>query len=159
EKSARDDARDYIAAAVSSPERGEEAKARDINRHPAEVLAMSEVKPGDHVVEFAGFGQYYTTMLSNIVGTDGEVDMFDLPYTEERAGANSRAFVKAHPNTTYTLVNYNDIDLPQNVDVVFNVLYYHDLSLNDIDVARLNRRIYDALKPGGVFLLVDHNAR
>jgi predicted methyltransferase len=67
--------------------------------------------------------------------------------------------VAAHPNTTYTLVNYNDIELPKNVDVVFNVLYYHDLSLNDIDVAKLNKRIYDALKPGGVFLLVDHNAR
>lgn len=153
------DVPDYVRDAVNSPDRSDEAKARDVHRHPAEILAMSEVKPGDHVVEFAGFGQYYTTMLSNIVGPGGQVDMFDLPYTEERAGAGSRAFVDSHPNTSYTLVNYNDIELPKNVDVVFNVLYYHDLSINDIDVARLNRRIYEALKPGGVFLVVDHNAR
>lgn len=153
------DVPDYIREAVTSPRRGEEAVARDVHRHPAEVLAMSEVKPGDHVVEFAGFGNYYTAMLSDIVGPRGEVDMFDLPYTEERAGAGSRAFVDSHPNSSYTLVDYNDIELPKNVDVVFNVLYYHDLSINDIDVARLNRRIFEALKPGGVFLVVDHNAR
>jgi predicted methyltransferase len=150
---------DYIKSAVMSSERSEQAKERDVHRHPAEVLTMSEVKPGDHVVEFAGFGNYYTTMLSQIVGPEGEVDMFDLPYTEERAGEASRAFVKAHPNTTYTLVNYNDIDLPEDVDEIFMILYYHDLSINGIDVARLNKRIFDALKPGGVFLVVDHNAR
>src|SRR5690606_12195488 len=116
------DVPDYIREAVTSPRRGEEAVARDVHRHPAEVLAMSEVKPGDHVVEFAGFGNYYTAMLSDIVGPKGEVDMFDLPYTEERAGAGSRAFVDFHPNSSYTLVDYNDIELPKNVDVVFNVL-------------------------------------
>jgi predicted methyltransferase len=41
---------------------------------------------------------------------------------------------------------------------VFNVLYYHDLSLNNIDIASLNKRVFDALKPGGVFLIIDHNA-
>jgi predicted methyltransferase len=41
---------------------------------------------------------------------------------------------------------------------VFNVLYYHDLPLNNIDTAALNKKIFDALKPGGVFFIVDHNA-
>ena len=150
---------DYIKHAVESKDRPEAAVARDAGRKPAEVLTMSGIKPGDHVVEFAGFGNYYTAMLSNIVGENGKVDMFDLPYTEARAGAGSRAFVKAHPNTTYTLVNYNDIELPQNVDEVFMVLYYHDLSINDIDTAKLNKKIFAALKPGGIFLVVDHNAR
>ena len=150
---------DYIKHAVESKDRPEAAVARDAGRKPAEVLTMSGVKPGDHVVEFAGFGNYYTAMLSDIVGTNGKVDMFDLPYTEARAGAGSRAFVAAHPNTTYTLVNYNDIQLPSNVDEVLMVLYYHDLSLNDIDTAALNKKILAALKPGGTFLVVDHNAR
>lgn len=149
---------DYIQKAVASSERVEAMTTRDPARHPAEVLTLSGIKPGDNVVEFAGFGQYYTVMLSDIVGANGKVHMFDLPYTEERAGAASRAFIAAHPNTTYTLVDYNDIELPQNVDIVFNVLYYHDLPLNGIDNAVLNKKIFASLKSGGVFLIVDHNA-
>jgi predicted methyltransferase len=85
--------------------------------------------------------------------------MLDLPYTAGRSGVPSGAFVDKHPNTQYTLVNYNSVELPQNVDIVFNVLYYHDLSLNSIDTAVLNAKIFKALKPGGVFFVVDHNAR
>ena len=148
----------YIRHAVESPGRSAEQKARDANRKPAEVLALSGVKPGDKVVEFAAFGQYFTDMLSDIVGPKGTVYMYDLPYTEARTGAASRAFVAAHPNSKYELVDYNTLKLPENVDIVFNVLYYHDLPLNNIDTASLNKRIFDALKPGGIFFVVDHNA-
>jgi predicted methyltransferase len=148
----------YIKKAVESPARSAEQKARDANRKPAEVLALSGVKPGDQVVEFASFGQYFTTLLSDIVGAKGKVYMYDLPYTEERAGAASRAFVATHPNAKYELVDYNMVELPQNVDIVFNVLYYHDLPLNNIDTAALNAKIFKALKPGGIFFVVDHNA-
>jgi predicted methyltransferase len=148
----------YIKSAVEAPGRSAEQKARDFNRKPAEVLALSGVKPGDKVVEFASFGQYFTAMLSDIVGSKGMVYMYDLPYTEQRAGAASRAFVAAHPNSKYELVDYNAIKLPQDVDVVFNVLYYHDLPLNNVDTAVLNKKILDALKPGGIFFIVDHNA-
>ena len=148
----------YIRSAVESSGRAAQQRARDVNRKPAEVLTLSGVKPGDRVVEFASFGQYFTTLLSDIVGPKGMVYMYDLPYTEQRAGAASRAFVAAHPNAKYELVDYNTLELPQNVDIVFNVLYYHDLILNNIDTASLNARIFKALKPGGIFFIVDHNA-
>jgi predicted methyltransferase len=148
----------YVRRAVESPERPAAQRARDANRKPAEVLVMSGIKPGDRVIEFASFGQYYTQLLSDIVGPGGRVYMFDLPYTEKRAGAASRAFVAAHPNAQYTLVDYNSIRLPDHVDIVYMVLYYHDLSLNHIDTARLNERVFAALKPGGIYLVVDHNA-
>jgi predicted methyltransferase len=148
-----------IRAAVESASRSPEMKARDANRKPAELLALSGVKPGDRVVEFASFGQYFTTLLSDIVGPQGTVYMLDLPYTAERASVASGAFVKAHPNAQYTLVDYNRAELPQDVDVVMNVLYYHDLPLNGVDTATLNTKIFKALKPGGTFFIVDHNAR
>jgi predicted methyltransferase len=147
----------YIRAAVDAPRPPLDMSA-DKNRKPAELLMLSGIKPGDKVVEFASFGQYFTTMLSSIVGPKGHVYMYDLPYTEARSGAKSRAFVAAHPNSTYELVDYNSIKLPEHVDIVYNVLYYHDLPLNNIDTAALNKRVFEALKPGGIFFIVDHNA-
>jgi predicted methyltransferase len=45
------------------------------------------------------------------------------------------------------------------VDVAFNVLYYHDLGLQEgLDRAAMNRKIFAALKPGGAYLIVDHKA-
>jgi predicted methyltransferase len=148
----------YIKSAVESPSRSAEQTARDANRKPAELLMLSGVKPGDKVVEFASAGQYFTGMLSDIVGAKGQVYMYDLPYTEARFGAASRAFATAHPNTKFEIVDFNTLELPKDVDVVFNVLYYHDLPLNSIDTASLNGRILKALKPGGIFFIVDHNA-
>ncbi len=148
----------YVKKAVENPARSAEQKARDANRKPAEVLTLAGVKPGDKVVEFASFGQYFTELLSDVVGPKGTVYMFDLPYTEQRSGKASRDFVAKHPNSKYELKSYNDLELPQNVDVVMNVLYYHDLGLNEIDVGTLNGKIFKALKPGGIFFIVDHAA-
>jgi predicted methyltransferase len=148
----------YVRHAIELPERSAEQKGRDVNRKPAELLTLSGLKPGDRVVEFASFGQYFTTFLSDIVGPTGVVYMYDLPYTDKRYGAASRAFVATHANARYELIDYNTLELPQNLDIVFNVLYYHDLGLNDIDTGSLNARIFSALKPGGVFFIVDHNA-
>ncbi len=133
--------------------------ARDADRKPAELLTLSGVKPGDKIVEFASFGQYFTNLLSPIVGDKGSVYMLDLPYTEARSGAASKAFVAAHPNSQYHLEDYNAAVLPENLDEVFIVLYYHDLGLNKIDTGALNAKIFKSLKPGGVFFVVDHNAR
>ena len=149
----------YIKAAVESSTRTPEQKARDFNRKPAELLVMSGIKPKDRVVEFASAGQYFTPMLSDIVGPKGMVYMFDLPYTEARTGAASRAFVASHPNARYELIDYNLLKLPEKIDVVYIVLYYHDLPLNKIDTAALNAKILKALKPGGIYFIVDHNAR
>jgi predicted methyltransferase len=148
----------YVRAAVQSAERTSAMTTRDALRKPAETLTLSGVEPGQRVIEIAGFGQYYTTLLSAIVGGNGEVHVYDLPYTEQRAGAASRAFADAHPNTTYNVVDYNAAVFPEDVDIVFNVLYYHDLIINDIDTAALNAKLFAALKPGGRYVVIDHKA-
>ena len=148
-----------IKKAVDNPARKAEDRARDANRKPAELLTLSGVKPGDKVVEIASFGQYFTTLLSDVVGPKGAVYMYDLPYTEPRAGEASRKFVAEHPNAKYEVVDYNKIELPQNVDAVFIVLYYHDLPINKIDTAVFNAKVLKALKPGSTYFIVDHNAR
>jgi predicted methyltransferase len=148
----------YIRAAVASADRTPAMTERDAVRKPAEVLSLSGIEPGNRVIEIAGFGQYFTTLLSAVVGADGEVHVFDLPYTEARSGEASRAFVAAHPNTRYSVVDYNAASFPADVDIVFNVLYYHDLQPQGIDTAAMNAKLFAALKPGGRYVVIDHKA-
>jgi predicted methyltransferase len=154
---------DYIRKAVESPGRATMAKD-DFNRKPAELLTLAGIKPGDRVIEFASFGQYFTTLLSDIVGPKGEVYMYDLPYLEARTAPASKAFVAAHPNAKFEIGDFNAVQLPQNVDGVYIVLYYHDLELEKtgsccvVNAAKFNERVFKALKPGGVYFIVDHNA-
>lgn len=148
----------HIQRAVTSAERTPAMTERDFNRKPAEMLVTARVEEGDRIAEIAGFGQYFTTMLAEAVGPEGHVYVFDLPYTAERSEAASTAFADAHDNVDYTLVDYNDIELPSDLDAVHIVLYYHDLPLNGVDIAAFNQKVYDALRPGGIYFIVDHNA-
>jgi predicted methyltransferase len=148
----------HIQRAVDSPERSAEQRARDANRKPAEILAMSGIEEGDRIIEIAGFGQYFTEMLAAAVGPGGMIDVYDLPYTERFAGEASRAFDATHDNVVYHQEDYNTAAFPQGVDAVWNVLYYHDLQPNGVDTAAMNAKILAALKPGGVYLIIDHKA-
>lgn len=147
-----------VRRAVESSERNAEARARDYHRKPAEILIASGIGDGDRIVEVAGFGQYFTMMLAAAVGPTGHVDVYDLPYTERFAGPASREFDEKHANVDYHQVSYNDATLPQGVDSVWNVLYYHDLQPQGVDTAAFNRKIFAALKPGGIYLVIDHKA-
>lgn len=152
----------HIRAAVESNARSDEQRARDVGRKPAQILALTDIEPGNRVIEFAAFGHYYTTMLAEAVGDDGHVYMVDMPWIEPFGGDGARAFDAAHDNATFTQVHYNEADLPNGVDAALMVLFYHDLKREaadqTVDTADMNRRIYETLRPGGTFLVVDHKA-
>jgi predicted methyltransferase len=148
----------HVRRAIESPERTAEQRARDYYRKPAQILTLSGIEEGDRIIEIASFGQYFTTMLLAAVGPSGHVDMYDLPYIEGFGGPASRAFDAKHENAVYHQESYNDATLPQNVDSVWNVLYYHDLQPQGVDTAAFNRKIFNALKPGGIYLVIDHKA-
>jgi predicted methyltransferase len=132
-----------IKRAVEAPSRPAEQRARDADRKPAETLMLTQIGEGDRVIELAAFGHYWTNMLVEAVGPSGEVHMFDMPWIERFGGEAARAFDAAHANATFTQAHYNQMQLPTNVDAVLMVQFYHDLA---------------ALKPGGIYLVIDHNA-
>ncbi len=147
-----------IQKAVDSPERAQKQKDRDVGRKPGETLALAGLKPGQRVVELASFGQYYTDIMAPVVGPKGHIWMYDLPYTDKNFGNASREFVAKHPNTEFAEAKFDEMDWPQNLDLITIVLYYHDLKPNKVDTAVLDRKMFRALKPGGRLLIVDHKA-
>lgn len=130
----------------------------------AEVLAFIGVKPGDRVADIVA-GRFVRA-LSQAVGPRGTV------YAVEPAEV-----VKAHPqvlgmmqalsgmpdyaNVAVISAPINDPGLPSGLDEVFIRQNYHDLHdkfMGPADVAGFDRHVYAALKPGGVFVVLDHAA-
>ena len=154
---------DYIAKAVADPARPEADKMVDADRKPAETLAFSHVKPGDSVAElFPGRG-YFTRLLSAVVGPTGHVYAI-VPPARPGMKMNMGAVVgqiAADPHysnvTVLETLGADSFGVPNPVDLVWTTDNYHDFHNGpNADIAAFNKRVLDALKPGGIYLVVDH---
>ena len=146
-----------LKAAVADPSRPEADRVRDADRKPAELIAFAGVKNGSKVAELAPGGGYFTRILTGAVGTKGKVYAIT-----GRAPPALTEFAASHPTLSIVANQPGQIDLPEPVDVVWTTLNYHDFKNNkvgDSDVATLmNAAAFKALKPGGIYLVVDHQA-
>ena len=150
----------YDAKAVTDPSRPATDSSRDALRLPGETLAFVGVKPGMAVAEFFPSGGYYTRMISDVVGPKGKVYGIDNPKWDKGEDANMAA-EPGHSNVSIQLVKFGEFSLPQKVDVVWTTQNYHDLHVAEygpVDIADFNKRVHDALKPGGIYFILDHQA-
>jgi predicted methyltransferase len=150
-----------IAAAVADPGRPAADTARDENRKPGEVVAISGVKPGDVVAELGSGGGYYTRILAKVVGPKGKLIAVVNPSTLARFPKSAdavNAIAAGDPAVTVVTDDYAKLEaLPQKVDVVWTTDNYHDYH-NAMDMAVFDKAVFDALKPGGTFFVEDHAA-
>jgi predicted methyltransferase len=153
----------YIQAAVADASRPAADKERDVNRKPAESVAFAGVKQGDKVGELMPGGGYFTRVLSKAVGAKGVVYAMAPTPAAPPAGAaprpNALATLAAEPGYGNIKLASMDVTakLPEPVDVMWTSQNYHDFAnRSDADLAALNKMVFDALKPGGVFLVIDH---
>jgi predicted methyltransferase len=155
---------DNIAKALADPSRPAEQSARDAARHPGEVLALAGVKSGDTVVDFIMGGGYFTRILSGAVGPKGTVYAYqpaEFIKFKAKYGEDQASTVAALPNAKALNGPMIGLDLPDNLDVVITVQNYHDMHLKPFPTdmaAKVDAEIFKSLKPGGVFLVVDHAA-
>jgi len=153
-----------IATAIADKGRDADRDA-DARRHPGEVIAFSGVKPGDKVVDLIPGSGYFTKIFSKAVGPKGHVYMiWPDEYAKEAQPdpvKNAELAKTGYPNTSVILQPGAAFATPEPVDLVFTVQNYHDYPdkfMGKIDPMILNRAVYKSLKPGGVFLVVDHVA-
>jgi predicted methyltransferase len=164
---ARAKANDAIAAAVADANRPEVDKQRDANRKPVETLEFTGVKPGDQVAELLPGGGYFTRLFSKIVGPSGHVYALvpapspDSPPDTPDFAARVKA-IAADPNysnVSVVIEPFSQLKAPAPVDLVWTSQNYHDLhNFPGLDVVVFNQLIFDALKPGGIYLILDHEA-
>src|SRR5256885_2408059 len=159
---------DYVAAAIADPARPSQQVAHDADRKPGALLTFAGVKPGDRVADFMSGGAYFTRLFSRIVGRTGHVYAF-LPEEQLKTGAReetagTRAVERdgGYANVSVLSGPVARFRPPEPLDLVWTSLNFHDLYdsfMGPADVAQVTQGLFDALKPGGALLVIDHVAQ
>ena len=143
---------------IASPIRTEQDRRIDAARHPAEFLPFTQVRPGMQVLDVSAGGGYTSQLMALAVGPTGVV----FAQTQQ-PGPGLAKRLADHPQTNLVPVErpFEDPVPAQapKLDLVTLILNYHDISYLPVDRARMNQRLFAALKPGGHYVIVDHAGR
>jgi predicted methyltransferase len=156
-----------VTSAIEDSTRPASDTARDANRRPAETLAFTGVKAGDKVADYAAGAGYFTRLFAGVVGPSGHVyasvpaPLFKYPNIVKGI-ADIETYAVANPNVSVAFAAPLDAaKYPEKLDVFWISQNYHDLHdpfMGPVDMTAFNRAVYEALKPGGLYIVLDHVA-
>src|SRR5258708_14955830 len=155
-----------ITSAINSPERPPADKALDAGRRPDQIMAFYEIKPGMKVADIFAGGGYMTELFALVVGPKGTVYSQNIPFSEQfkKVGDqwDERLKKPALKNVVKVSKPFDAPDLlpvpPDSLDAVIIHLNYHDIVGFKMNTENLNAAVFKALKPGGIYGIVDHSA-
>jgi predicted methyltransferase len=151
-----------IQKVVDAADRDGDDKKLDGGRHAGELLAFLALRPGARVAELVAGGGYTTELLARDVGPGGHVwgenNAFILKFADKPWGER----LKRPAMKNVTRVD-RELDAPlppdaRNLDAVVMVLNYHDTVWLGTDRDKMNKAVFDALRRGGEYVIVDHSA-
>lgn len=150
-------------AAIDAPDRSADDRALDAHRRPAETLAFFGIHSGQRVAELFAGGGYTTEMLARTVGPEGQVFAENNRFILDRFAQAPWTARLAKPVMQRVVRVDRELDDPlppeaTNLDAVVFVLAYHDTVWLHTDRAAMNRAVFQALRSGGVYGIVDHSA-
>ncbi len=149
---------DVYQRAVASAVRTDEDRDADAKRKPLEFLQFTRVEPGMRVLDVAAGAGYTTQLLALVVGQGGTVWAQSpklRPAFEERLAKHPQ------PNIVPVVRPFDDpvpADAPK-LDLITLIWNYHDIAYLPVDRAKMNQRLFDALKHGGHLVVIDHAAK
>jgi predicted methyltransferase len=156
-----------FAAAVADPSRPDSDTTRDADRKPAQTLAFAGIKSGDKVADYVADSGYFTRLFADIVGSTGHVyaveptAFFKFEHFV-KAVAELQGYAVTHPNVTVTTAAaLEGLKFPEKLDLFWISRNYHDLHdkfMGPVDTYRFNEAVYEALQPGGFYIVLDHSA-
>ena len=145
---------------LASPDRSDADKARDANRKPIEVVQFLGIEDGDAVLELIAAGGWYTQVLSAAVGPDGHVHAQNPAFFLGREGFLEReaALHGRLGNVSAVHGEVAEAGLSGQMDAAITALNLHDMYNRGGEAAAmpLLTSVYDALRSGGVFGVIDH---
>jgi predicted methyltransferase len=153
---------DYEAI-VASPDRSDADRQTDQRRQPAKMLAFTGIKAGMKVLDMGAGAGYSTELLARAVGPGGTVYAQESSFVMERVKDkfDVRAQSPAMKNVVHIIRNYDDPVSPDvsGLDMITFFFAYHDTTYMPVDRAKMNQKMFAALKPGGFLIIADHSAK
>jgi predicted methyltransferase len=159
------------AQAINDIARTDEDRARDAARLPGELLAFAQIDTGDKVGDYIMGGGYLTRLLAIAVGSEGRVYAFQPDEfigfrpeyaTEQDAAVRPYTDTQGNPVTVFPLRGpIAAPPFPEPLDTIITVMNFHDLYIGPMPAGTAENAIkalFDALKPGGSLVVVDHLA-
>ena len=156
-----------LEAAMKADVRTEAEMERDRNRRPVETLEFFGLRDDMKVVELLPGGGWYTKLLAPVLAENGEFyvalgtgrveeTVLNQPGFEQvKVVAKEARVYRPEDSRTYALeiegLEVND------ADIVFTFRNYHNFGPEGRSA--MNAAVFEALKPGGVYAVVDHNRR
>jgi len=155
---------DAVRAAVAASDRSEADRKTDLRRRPELLLAFTGAAPGMKVLDVGAGAGYSTELLARVVGDGGVVYGQDAPGAamgRAAAAFGERLKKPVMRNVVRVQRDFDDPVPPEasGLDLITVLFAYHDTAYMAVDRAAMRRRLYDALKPGGVLVVADHAAR
>jgi predicted methyltransferase len=143
---------------IASPVRTDQDRRMDASRNPAAFIPFTQVKPGMQVLDVAAGGGYTSQLMALAVGPTGIVW---AQRTQPGEAMTKRLADQPQANLVVVLRPFDDPvpDQAGKLDLVTLVNNYHDITFLPVDRAKMNQKIYAALKPGGKYVVVDHSAK
>ena len=154
-----------VAKALSDPGRAFQ-RDNDARRHPAELVGMSGVRAGQRVLDLIPGSGYWTRIFSKIVGPTGKVyAVWPEAYGKLAMGdvAKLKA-IAADPRYQNVVVQVQpsvNLSAPEPLDLVWTSQNYHDYGdpfMGKPGTAAFAKMAYRLLKPGGIFVVIDHKS-
>jgi predicted methyltransferase len=153
---------DY-AAIIAAPDRADTDRKTDERRDPLKLLVFTDARPGMKVLDIGAGGGYSSELMARAVAPGGTVYAQNPPDLPERAKArfDARLQTPAGKNIVGLARPFDD-PVPADVnglDLITFLFFYHDTTYMNVDRAAMNRKLFGALKPGGILIIADHSAR
>ena len=152
---------DY-AAIIAAPDRSEGDRNIDKRRNPTKLLEFTGARPGMSVLDMGAGGGYSTELMARAVAPNGKVYAQNMPNLFPKAKANFEGRMEKPVMKNVTpLPRPFDDPVPAEVkdlDLITFFFFYHDVTYMEVDRAAMNKKLFAALKPGGVLVIADHSA-
>ena len=156
-----------ILASIKMEHRIEEDTKRDRNRDPLYALEFFGLEEDMKVIEFAPGDGWYSKILAPLLKEHGELHLayreqwlsdMDKLLTLEPMNKAKKLPIDLDWNNKEQQYKLGNIDFAMNdADMLLNIREYHNFDAQD--KAKLNKATFAALKPGGIYVIVDHSRR
>ncbi len=156
-----------LQAAMDAPIRTEKEKLRDKNRRPVETLKFFGLQSNMKVIELLPGGGWYTKLLAPVLAEEGEfyVAMGTKRVVDHVIGKEGMEFINLIDSSANIRrikgTHFNTVDKfdfgDKKVDMVLTFRNYHNFDTNGRKL--INEAVFKALKPGGIYAVVDHTRR